>query len=171
MLLWASAHTTQAADRDFADASSGAVPTASVSVQRQVGGLAVQYRPEDVSRGLSNPVDTSLSSLPGRFCCVFDGDPLSDRARRTQREVFLRNSDSLVRAKVRLSLGREWLFVYADMGTGNSPLRWQGLVGIRVGQETHLLGGWRRMTYDLSPGGEFDALDVDGPFIGVQRAW
>ena len=103
-----------------------------------------------------------VSDLPARFRYVFD-----DHAR----EVFLRNSQPLIRAKLRMNPGREWLFVYADMGGGNSPVRWQGLVGIRVGQDAHLLGGWRRVTYDFSPGGEFDALDFDGPFIGAQRAW
>jgi len=146
--LFAGAHATRAADGDFA--------------------RAPLYGPVR-----SSPVDTSLSDLPARFRYAFASDPLpaGDRARGTQREVFLRSSDSLVRAKVRMSLGREWLSVYADMGGGNSPLRWQGLVAIRVGQDAHLLGGWRRVTYDLSPGGEFDSLDFDGPFIGAQRTW
>jgi len=143
MLLCAGIHTAQAADGNFGSPS------------------------------LSSPVDTSLSDLPARFRYVLDSDSLlaGDRARETEREVFLRNPDSLVRAKVRVRLGREWLFVYADMSAGSSTLRWQGLVGIRVGQDAHLLGGWRRITYYFNPGGEFDALDVDGPFIGAQRVW
>jgi len=108
-------------------------------------------------------VGTASTSVPARFCYVF--------AQENQREVFLRNSDPLVRAKLRVSLGREWLFVYADMGGGSSTLRWQSLVGIRVGQRAHLLAGWRGMTYYLSPGGDFNSLDIDGPFIGAQRAW
>jgi hypothetical protein len=128
-LLCAGAHTTQAADGDFAG---------------------------------------DLSAVPPTLRTV---NFASDRARATEHEVFLRNPDPLVRAKLRMNLGKEWLFVYADMGAGSSSLRWQGLVGIRVGQDAHLLGGWRRITYYLSPGGEFDSLDFDGPFIGAQRAW
>jgi hypothetical protein len=144
VLLCAAPHTAHAADGDLA----GTLPAGA-------------------------PLYDRIVDLPARFRYVFDSDPplASGRARETERQVFLRNSDSLVRAKARMRLGREWLFVYADMGGGSSPLRWQGLVGIRVGQDAHLLGGWRRVTYDLSPGGEFDSLDFDGPFIGAQRAW
>jgi len=167
MLLCAIAHTTRAAAGDFADAWSAGGPL--------YGGLheAAQRRPEGPQPGLSSPVEISLAGLPARFRYAFGTDPLlaSDRAPGTQREVFLRSSDSLVRAKVRVRLGKEWLFAYADMAAGSSPLRWQGLVAIRVGRDAHLLGGWRRVTYDLSPGGEFDSLDFDGPFIGAQRAW
>ena len=70
-----------------------------------------------------------------------------------------------------MPLGRERLFVYADMGAADSPLRYQGLLGIRVGQDAHLLGGWRRITYYFSPGRDFDSLDFGGPFLAVQRAW
>ena len=166
------------APRSFdGDTAQPAVLTAGVSarVRGQVRALVSQYRHGGGSApGLSSPVDTSLPDLPARFHYVFGSDlPLaSDRARASERDVLLRSPDHpLVRAKVRVTLGKEWLFAYADMGAADSALRWQGLVGIRVGQDAHLLGGWRHITYYFSPGSEFDSLDFDGPFLGAQRAW
>jgi hypothetical protein len=158
------------------NAAQRAVLTAGMSarVRGQVRPLAPQYRPVGESAsGLSGPVDTSLSNLPARFHYVFGSNVpfASDREREREREVLLRSSDPMVRAKVRVPLGKEWLFAYADMGAADSALRWQGLVGIRISQDAHLLGGWRHITYYFSPGNEFDSLDFDGPFLGAQRAW
>jgi hypothetical protein len=158
------------------EAAQSAVLTAGASARGrgQVRALVPQYRLAGGSApGLSSPLDTSLSDLPASFHYVLGSDlPIAgDRARDSWREVLLRNSDPLVRAKVRLNLGKEWLFMYADMGATDSALRWQGLVGIRVGQDARLLGGWRHVTYYLSPGSEFDSLDFDGPFLAAQRTW
>jgi hypothetical protein len=144
-------------------------------VREQARALAAQYRPVAGSApGLSAPVDGSQSDLLARLHYAFGSDLglSNDRARQGEREGVLRNSDAFVRAKARLTLGREWFgFVYADMGAADSALRWQGLAGIRGGHGVDLLGGWRHVTYHFSPGRGFDSLDFDGPFLGAMLAW
>jgi hypothetical protein len=133
-----------------------------------------QYRPAGGSASsFSGPSDTSQPDPPARFHHDFGSGFLSggDGARGDRREVLLRDSGALVRAKLRLTLGKEWLFVYGDMGPADSTLGWQGLVGIRIGHGANLVGGWRHVTYYFSPGRDFDSLDSDGPFLGAQRAW
>jgi hypothetical protein len=128
----------------------------------------------DAAHGLSASVDVSRSDLLARLHHTFGSDLelSSDRARRAEREVLLRNSDALVRAKLRLSLGKGWPgFLYADMGATDSALRWQGLAGIHGSHGVDLVGGWRRITYHFSPGRGFDSLDFNGPFLGATLAW
>lgn len=178
ILLCRSVYATPAADVDSAVVrATGTQPSAYLrearvgdflSAQRTVG-LASRFRPAGAAPGFSTPVDVSPSGLLPRLDCVFGSDlQLSSR---NDSEVLLRNSDALVRAKLRLTLGKEWLFVYGDMGPWGSTLRWQGLVGIRVGHGANLVGGWRHVTYYLSPGRDFNSLDSEGPFLGAQRAW
>jgi hypothetical protein len=137
--------------------------------------LAAQYRPVAGSvSDLSAPIDASRFDLLARFHFAFGSDLgfSSDRARQGDREVLLRNSDAFVRAKIRLTLGEQWLgFVYGDLGAVDSALRWQGLAGIRCGHGVDLLGGWRHVTYHFSPGSGFDSLDFNGPFVGATLAW
>ena len=144
-------------------------------VRGPASALAAQYRPVVGSApGLGASVDASFSDLLARLHYAFGSDPglSNDRARQGEREVLLRNSDALVRAKVGLTLGQESLgFVYADMGAADSALRWQGLAGIRGGHGVNLLGGWRHVTYHFSPGKGVDSLDFAGPFLGATLAW
>jgi len=144
------------------------------SVGGQVRALSLQYVPVGESAwNLDSRLDTSQSDPAGGVHHMSSGElPLASRRGRDvagEREVLLRNSDPLARARV--TLGKEWLFVYADVGTPDSTLGWQALVGIRVGQDARLLGGWRHTTYFFSPGKDFDALDFEGPFLGAQRSW
>jgi len=164
MLLCLSTYATPAARADAADTRAAGTP---------LYGLTPQYRPAGPPAAFSVPVGASLFGPLARPDHVFGRDLRlsSGRAPQNESEVLLRNSAPLLRARVRMPLGRERLFVYADMGAADSPLRYQGLLGIRVGQDAHLLGGWRRITYYFSPGRDFDSLDFDGPFLAVQRAW
>jgi hypothetical protein len=189
MLLCASAHITPAAGAEFADAlPAGAVSSdreaaqpaglsagATAPVRGQARALVAQSRPVAGSApGLSASVDASLSDLLARLHYAFGSDLglSSDRARQGDREVLVRNSDAFVRAKVRLTLGKEWLgFVYADIGAADSALKWQGLAGVPCGHGVVLLGGWRHVTYHFSPGQGFDSLDFNGPFLGATLAW
>ena len=149
----------------------GLTAGATVRIREQ----AAEYRPIAGSApGLRAAVDASLSDLLARLHSAFGGDLgfSSDRLRQDERGVLLTNSNAFVRAKVRLTLGKEWLgFLYADMGATDSALRWQGLVGIRGGHGVDLLGGWRHVTYHFKPGTGFDSLDFNGPFLGATLAW
>ena len=142
-------------------------------IRRRV--LTSQYHSIERSAPLrSAPVDAFPSDLPARLHYAFAGAvaPSSDLSRQGESEVLLKNSDAFARAKVRLSLGREWpAFVYADLGAVDSTLRWQGLAGIHGGHGVDLMGGWRHVTYHFSPGKGFDSLDFNGPFLGATLAW
>lgn len=150
-----------------------ASPTAYVRERARV--LAAQYRPGVASApGFSSPRDASLSDLLTRLHYAFGSSvgPSSDRARQEESEVLLKNSDAVVRAKVRVTLGKEWRgFVYADVGAADSALRWQGLVGIRGGHGVDVLGGWRHVTYHFNAGSGLDSLEFDGPFLGATLTW
>ena len=150
MLLSASAHATRAASLDAADVLLANTAISGVPAYRSLAGTA----------GIDPRFNESLSHFLAR--------PPAQR----DLEVLLRNSDALVRATVRMNLGRQWLgFVYADMGATDSAVRWQGLAGIHGGGGLDVLGGWRRVTYRFSPGAGLDSLDFDGPFLGATFAW
>jgi hypothetical protein len=169
MFLCASAQTTPAAGADSADAAGAP----QYGYFREARGGGAQYLPGARSAP-GAPVDAAPSDFLARLHYAF-GSFLglsSERARQGEREVLLRNSDALVRAKVRLTLGKEWLgFVYADMGAVDSAVKWQGLAGVRGGHGVELLGGWRHVTYHFSPDRGFDSLDFNGPFLGATLAW
>jgi len=199
VLLCASALTTPVAGADFANAfpggfhdyfrearssasappyvsfDDGVVRPADLTAGTTARALAAQYRPVAGSApDPSVPVDESLPDLLARLRSAFGSDLglSSDYARRGEREVLLRNSDAFVRARVRLTRGKEWHgFVYVDMGAADSALKWQGLAGVRSDYGLDLLGGWRHVTYHFSPGKGFDSLDFDGPFLGATLAW
>ena len=153
----------------------GLTAGAAAPVRAQARALAAQYRAVGESASnLSAPIDAPRSDFLAKFASAFGSDLgiSSDRVRQGDREVLLRNSDAFVRAKIRLTLGEEWLgFAYADLGAVDSALRWQGLAGIRCGHGVDLLGGWRHVTYHFSPGRGFDSLDFNGPFVGATLAW
>ena len=152
MLLSASALATHAAAVDFADV----LPASTATPQA----LAAQYRSLAGTPGIDARLDEPLSHFLARL------------PEQRDLQLLLRNSDALVRATVRMNLGREWLgFVYADMGATDSAVRWQGLAGVHGGRGLDMLGGWRRVTYRFSPGAGLDSLDFDGPFLGATFAW
>jgi hypothetical protein len=83
----------------------------------------------------------------------------------------LRNSDAVIRTKLRLTPGKEqFVFVYADMGARDNALKWQALAGLRGGHGVDLLGGWRHVSYGDNAGG-FDLVDFNGPYLGATLAW
>ncbi len=140
----------------------------------QIPALDARYR--DVvgsAPGAGASVAAILSDVLTRL--HFGGsDPglASNRAQQGEREILLTNSDALVRATVRLSLGKGWpVLVYADMGAVDSALKWQSLAAIRTGRSVDVLGGWRHVTYHFSPGKGLDSLDFDGPFLGATLVW
>ena len=182
MLLYAGAHNTQAAGADSADASPAG--TSLYGYFREARGIAA------ASAQWTVDFNDNRRATAARVHIYFDGGAAqpavlaglhhasgdlalsSNRAIQGEPEVPLKNSDAFVRAKVRLTLGKNWLgFVYADVGAADSALKWQGLAGIRSGHGVDLFGGWRHITYHFSPGMGFDSLDFKGPFFGGTLAW
>ena len=183
MLLCASAHTAPVASADSADALPADDPPydyfrearggASVPARRTVNFNEIA-RPNDGLVRLALDGEAPRPAILARLRYAFGGDLRlsSDRASQGESEVLMRNSDAIVRAKVRLTLGEKWRgFVYADMGAADSALKWQGVVGIRSGHGVDLLGGWRHVTYHFSAGMGFDSLDFNGPFVGATLTW
>ena len=182
MLLYAGAHNTQAAGADSADASPAG--TLLYGHYREARGIAAAQAQRtvdfnDIRRATADRVHIYFdggaahpADLAGLHNASGDLALSSNRATQGEPEVPLRNSDAFVRAKVRLTLGKNWLgFVYADVGAAGSALKWQGLAGIRSGRGVDLFGGWRHITYHFSPGMGFDSLDFKGPFFGGTLAW
>jgi len=169
-------HTDELARISFdGGPQSAGLPAGAIRIRGETRTLAAQYRSLVWSAsGASAPVDASSSDLLARLHHAFGSDLglSSDRTHQGEREVLLRNSDALIRARVRLTLGKEQLgFVYADMGARDSALKWQGLAGIRGGHGVDLLGGWRHVTYRFSPSIGFDLVDFNGPYLGATLAW
>jgi hypothetical protein len=185
MLLSASAHPTPAVGADSALTLAagtslygyfGEIRGVAVPAQRTANLHEILRHTVDPAHGSigGEAVDGSLSDLLAKLHYAFSRNLglSSDRARQSEREVLVRNSDAFVRTNLRLGLAKEWRgFVYADLGAADSALRWQGLAGVRGGRGVALLGGWRHVTYHFSPGKGFDSLDFDGPYLGATLAW
>ena len=183
MLLCASAHATPVTGADYAAVWAADEPPhgyfrearggASVRAQRTVNFNEIPH-PNDGLVQFPFAAEAPQPAILAKVHDVFAGDfgLSSDRASQGESEVLLRNSDAFVRAKVRLTLGKEWRgFVYADMGAADSALKWQGVAGIRGSHGVDLLGGWRHVTYRFTPGMGFDSLDFNGPFLGATFTW
>jgi len=166
-------HTDELVRIPFAgEPQSAALPAGATRIRAQIRTLAAQsHALVGSASGARAPVDATWSDLLARLKHGFGSDLglSSDRTHQGEREVLLTNSDALIRARIRLTLGKEQLgFVYADMGARDSAVKWQGLAGIRGGHGVDLLGGWRHVSYRFSG---FDELDFNGPYLGATLAW
>ena len=103
----------------------------------------------------------------------FDGDisslPLSGRtgagnAKATQ-------LDAIVGLKGRATFGaeRSWYIpYYVDIGAGDSDLTWQGMVGLGYSFDSvDVTGVWRYLHYDVANGTPVEAIDFNGPALGI----
>jgi hypothetical protein len=181
MLLYGSAHTAPAASAESVEGFAAGTTLFGLLRETRDRTPVLPPRPVDFNE-TRRPADERVLSFDeplqpailARLHYAFGSDPgpSIDRVSQGNPEVLLRNSDALVRTKVRMPLGRKWRgFVYVDMGAADSALRWQGLAGIQGGHGFDLLGGWRRVTYHFGPGMGFDSLDFNGPFVGATLAW
>jgi hypothetical protein len=79
--------------------------------------------------------------------------------------------DAIVGVKGRATFGSgdNWFVpYYLDIGTGESDLTWQGMVGLgyRFGA-VEVLGVWRYLDYDLGNSTPIHSIDFNGPALGV----
>ena len=172
LLVCASARITSAVAADSGYALPVAAPLYSYFREARVA--TPVHSVGGAANGSSAALDASQSDLKARLHYVFGSDAAlgTDRTLQAEREVLVRNSDAFVRAKLRVTVVKDWRgFVYADMGATDSALKWQGLAGVRDGHGLELLGGWRHVTYHFSPGMGLDSLDFAGPFLGATLAW
>lgn len=85
------------------------------------------------------------------------------------------NWDGIIGVKGRLAFGddRQWFVpYYADVGTGDSDLTWQGVLGIgyafRWGE---VFAAWRYLGYNFKSGSAVEDANFNGPGIGVAFRW
>ena len=79
--------------------------------------------------------------------------------------------DAIIGATGRATFGAggNWYVpYYLDVGTGDSDLTWQGMVGLGYGFESiDVTGVWRYLDYDLGDDTAMTSIDFNGPALGV----
>jgi hypothetical protein len=79
--------------------------------------------------------------------------------------------DAIVGVKGRASFGAEgnwYVPYYLDVGTGDSDLTWQGMVGLGYSFDSiEVTGVWRYLDYDLGDDTAITSIDFNGPALGV----
>jgi len=79
--------------------------------------------------------------------------------------------DAIVGLKGRASFGAEdnwYVPYYLDVGTGDSDLTWQGMVGVGYSFDSvEVTGVWRYLDYDLGDSTPITSIDFNGPALGV----
>jgi hypothetical protein len=83
--------------------------------------------------------------------------------------------DAIVGAKGRFAFGPDQHWVvpyYFDIGTGDSDLTWQGMLGLAYQFGWGDLGvAWRYLDYDLESDGPIADLNFNGPALGATFRW
>ena len=90
-------------------------------------------------------------------------------------EVTLTNWDAIIGVKGRASFGDglKWFVpYYLDVGTGQSKLTWQGIVGVGYAFNWgSVVAAWRYLDYEFKSGSPVENLSFNGPAIGVIFRW
>jgi hypothetical protein len=80
--------------------------------------------------------------------------------------------DAIVALKGKLALGEDgrwYVPYYLDVGTGDSDVTWQGMLGVGYAFDWgDIVGVWRYLDYDLSSGATVESLDMSGAAIGFK---
>jgi len=103
----------------------------------------------------------------------FNGDistlPLPERSGAGSAEAT--QWDAIVGVKGRASFGAEgnwYVPYYLDVGTGDSDLTWQGMLGLGYSFDSiDVVGVWRYLDYDLGDDSSVTSIDFNGPALGV----
>jgi len=122
-------------------------------------------------------VGARLASFKQDFNWEFTGDfgPITPPPRLGSRSASVDKWDAIVGVKGRLAYGAEHNWVvpfYFDVGTGDSDLTWQAMLGFGYSFGWGDLGvAWRYLDYDLKSNGPIQDLNFNGPAIGVTFRW
>jgi len=82
--------------------------------------------------------------------------------------------DALVGVRGRAALGQSRWFVpyYLDVGTGESRLTWQAVIGVGYAIDAvEITGGYRYVGYEFKSGSPVTRLTFDGPGVSVAFRW
>ena len=112
----------------------------------------------DIEERLRYSFNGDISSLP------LPGRTGSAQAQQTQ-------WDAIAGVKGRASLGAEgqwYVPYYLDVGAGDSNFTWQAMAGLGYSfGAVEILGVWRYLDYDLGDSKPIEAIDFNGPAVGV----
>ena len=99
--------------------------------------------------------------------------PVPDRT--GSAKTSLTNWDALIGVRGRYAFGTQkaWFVPYhLDVGTGDSDLTWQGIVGLGYAfRWCEVAAVWRHLYYDLSSDKAIDDMSFSGPAMGVTFRW
>ena len=118
-----------------------------------------------------------LLSARGSLGYAFNVDlaPFGGPPRQGSLNASFENWDAIAGVKGRYAFGpkREWFaFGYTDIGTGDSKLTWQGMIGVgRSFGRFDVMAGWRHVAYQFNAELGIKRLDLDGPIIGASVRW
>jgi hypothetical protein len=156
----------------------GVTVDTALTIRMRAMTLAGEWQALDApTAGIELFAGARLLDMTTRLRYSFNADfgPFSGRARQDAQEEAVKNWDGLVGAKGRFSLGEQhktFVFVYADAGTGDSRLTWQGsaTVGRRFGH-IDVGAGWRHVAYQFRSGMPINRLSFDGPLVDASITW
>ena len=90
-------------------------------------------------------------------------------------EVTLTNWDAVIGVKGRASFGDglKWFVpYYLDVGTGQSKLTWQGILGVGYAFNWgSVVAAWRYLDYEFKSGSSIEDISFNGPAIGLIFRW
>jgi len=102
-----------------------------------------------------------------------DSVALADRT--GARGDSLQNWDGIigVRGRIAFGVGRKWFAPYhLDIGTGESDLTWQAMVGLGYSFGFgDVLAAWRYLDYNMKSGETIESLNFNGPLIAAVFRW
>jgi hypothetical protein len=140
--------------------------------------VAGTYLFADDARGTSALlVGARLASQDVQLDWDFTGDfgPIQPPPLTGSRSTSVDQWDLIVGARGRFNLGVDgkWAMPYHfDIGTGDSELTWQAMLGVSYAFGRADVGiAWRYLDYDIESGGTFDDINFSGPAIGARFAW
>ena len=156
----------------------GVTSSGSLDLKSTLWTLAGTYR---VSRDPTSTVDVFAGarladikqSLNWQFTGAVDTIPVANRNGYQSSSVS--NWDGIIGVKGRASFGDkgQWFIPwYLDIGTGDSDLTWQGIVGIGYKYSWgDIFAVWRYIDYNMKSGRPIQDLNLNGGAIGVSFRW
>jgi len=156
----------------------GVTSSGSLDLKSTLWTTALTYR---VSRDPKSTMDLFIGarladisqSLNWQFTGAVESIPVLNRQGTQSSDVT--NWDGIIGVKGRVSFGDkgEWFVPwYLDVGTGDSDLTWQGIVGVgyKFGWGD-VFAAWRYIDYKMKSGKPIEDLNLNGGAIGVTFRW
>ncbi len=118
-----------------------------------------------------------LASFKQELDWAFTGDfgSITPPPRTGTRKASVDQWDAIVGVKGSLAFGADHKWItpfYLDVGTGDSDLTWQAMLGFGYAFGWGDIGvAWRYLDYDLGSDGPIADLNLNGPAIGVRWRW